>query len=133
MSTYATSILMSELGAQGYTTERLTDSLIHVNADEGHFVIECDPNDEVFYRVIFPRFWSVDNEEERKRVIEAAAKATAKTKSAKVFIVDDSTWISVELFAARPEHFRNVVLRCMRAIQSARQTFMIGMMESLVE
>jgi hypothetical protein len=56
-------------------------------------------------------------------VINAAQKATSKTKVAKVFTVRDDTWASIELFLDGPEQMTEVFRRSMTALQSAVRTF----------
>ena len=82
-----------------------------------------DENDEQFYRLVVPNFWTIESDEERERVIRAAMQASAKTKVAKIFPVKDDTWASVELFLSGPEEFGGVFARSLSALQSAVRTF----------
>ena len=87
------------------------------------YFVFADPNDAPFFRLVFPSFWSIENEDERAKAYVAAHDATAQTKVAKVFVVEDDTWASLELFCDPPETVRPVLLRGLSAVQSAVDTF----------
>jgi len=87
-----------------------------------------DEKDEQFFRLVFPNFWSIDSDKERVKVVAASSHATAATKVAKIFPVDNNTWGTIELFVASPDHFKGVFARSMGALQAAVQTF-IGQMK----
>ena len=54
----------------------------------------------MFFRLVFPNFWEIESDGERAQALGAAQEATADTKVAKVFLVKDNVWASVELFVA---------------------------------
>ncbi len=93
------------------------------------FFIAVDDEDEDFFRIVFPNFWSIDSEEERARVERAALEATAKTKVAKVFPVRDDTWATIEIFCTPPESFRHVFRRSLSALRAGIKNFQEAMNE----
>ena len=87
------------------------------------YFVFVDGTDTQFFRLVFPSFWSIENEEERAKAYVAAHDATAQTKVAKVFVVKNDTWASLELFCDPPETVRTVLTRGLSAVQSAVDTF----------
>ncbi len=75
-----------------------------------------DENDEEFFRLVYPGFWSIESELEREKA-QRALTATAQTKVAKVFLVCDNTWASIEMFCSPPEVFRTAFHRSLRALR----------------
>jgi hypothetical protein len=63
-----------------------------------HFYISQDESDPEFYRILCPGIWKIESEEERAVVFIAASDTCKGMKVAKVFVVDDEAWASVELF-----------------------------------
>ena len=72
---------------------------------------------------MFPNFWSIESEAEREKVVHACTTATASTKVAKVFIVRDNVWATIELFCSPPEHFMSVFDRSMGALMTGVANF----------
>jgi hypothetical protein len=117
------SVIMEHVRSEGYVPTIDNDGDILFKAEGRSYFVILDENDEQFYRLVFPNFWSIDDDVERERVIRAASVATAKTKVAKVFPVKDDTWASIELFLSSPEQFNSVFARSLSALQSAVRTF----------
>jgi hypothetical protein len=67
------------------------------------WLILVDANDPTFFRVTIPTVWQIEDPLERLRVIEAANEASARIKVAKVYVVDDYAWVSVELLLDKPQ------------------------------
>jgi len=97
---------------------------------EGRSVfIRIDPDDTEFLMFCCPNLWKCESEEEELRGLAAASYATATTKVAKVSIVADQAWVSVELFLPAPEHLRNVLTRSLGAMHAAIRNFVDKMDE----
>lgn len=114
------------LKGEGYSPETIKEGVVF-KAEGKTYVIMVDENDEQFFRLVFPNFWSIDNDKERAKVTAAANQATAATKVAKVFPVENNTWGTIELFVASPDHFKGVFTRSMGALQAAVQNFVGAM------
>ena len=106
--------------------------------DDGDVVFKCegrtyiiwiDEDDEDFFRLVFPSFWPIESEEERLHVLIASQHATSKAKVAKIYMVGDDTWGSIEMFCSPPEAFKPVFRRCIPAIQAAVGAFREKMQE----
>jgi hypothetical protein len=116
-------IILEYLREEGYLPKLDEDGDIVFKCEGRTYYVILDGNDEQFFRLVFPNFWSISDEEERARVMSAAQAATAKTKVAKIFPVKDDTWASVELFLPSAEAFNAVFSRSMSALRAAVQTF----------
>ena len=86
------------------------------------YIILVDDDDE-FFRLIFPNFWSIDSEDERIKVQDAALHASSRTKVTKIFPAQDDTWAVIEMFCNPPENFKSVFSRSMSALQAGVRTF----------
>ena len=111
------------LREEGYSPKVDEDGDIVFKIEGRVYLIMIPEDDEEFFRIIFPNFWSIGSEEERVKVNTACMEATKDTKVAKVFPVRDNTWASIELFCMPPESFRLVFRRCMSALRRAVDTF----------
>ena len=109
---------------EGYAPQRDSDGDVAFKYEGRFYVVVIDEADPMFFRLIFPNFWSIDDEEERARVAAASLEACRSTKVAKVFPVQDNTWASVELFVDPFENYRAVFFRALGALQAATQTFL---------
>lgn len=116
-------MIMEYLREEGYLPKLDEDGDIVFKCEGRTYYVILDGSDEQFFRLVFPNFWSITDEDERARVETAAQVATAKTKVAKVFPVKDDTWASVELFLPSAEAFNAVFSRSMSALRAAVQTF----------
>jgi hypothetical protein len=115
------------LKGEGYSPETIKEGVVF-KAEGKTYVIMVDENDEQFFRLVFPNFWSIDSDKERVKVVAASSHSTAATKVAKIFPVDNNTWGTIELFVASPDHFKGVFTRSLGALQAAVQTF-VGQMK----
>ncbi len=117
------------LTAEGYVPKLDDDGDLAFKYEGRLYVVILDDMDDVFVRLVFPNFWPIESAEERGRVVRAAQVATAQTKVAKIFVVEDNVWGSVELFCSPPEVFTNVFRRSMSALQAAVEKFAAKMRE----
>ena len=108
---------------EGYAPKIDSDGDVVFKFEGGNYLLLLDEKDEEFFRLVFPGFWSIESEQERAMATQAALAATAQTKVVKVFLVDDNTWASIEMFCNPPESFKSVFLRCIRALQAGVQNF----------
>lgn len=114
---------------EGFAPRIDEDGDVAFKYEGGSYVIIVDDKDDVFFRLIYPGFWSIESEEERTKVTQAALHATAQTKVAKVFMVRDNTWASIEMFCSPPEAFKPVFSRCLSALRTGVDTFRTKMRE----
>jgi len=120
---------MEYLDGEGYRPEIDSDGDVRYKHEGRTYFIIVDEKDQEFFRICFPSFWSVDDEIERRQVLVACDHATGTTKVAKVYTVGDKVWGSYELFIQKPEDFKPVFARGMRAIRAAVASFVSKMRE----
>lgn len=114
---------------EGYEPEIDQDGDVIFRDGGRIYLILIDENDDEFFRLVFPNFWSIESEEERQRVERAAIFATAMTKVAKVFPVRHNVWATIEMFVSPIEGFKAVFERSMRALNVAVHSFVQKMQE----
>jgi hypothetical protein len=117
------------LRGEGYVPEDGPDGHLVFKVEGRTYLIIVDEADEDFFRIVFPNFWSVENEEDRVKIEGAALHATAGTKVAKVFPVRDNVWATIEIFCSPPEGFKTVFQRSMSALRAGVATFAEKMRE----
>jgi hypothetical protein len=112
------------LREEGFRPEVDDDGDIRFKYEGGIYYITVS-DDERYFQVIFPAFWSIESAKERSRALRAAVRATRETKVAKVFLNsrEDDVWATAELFADPPSAVQPVFARCLRAIDVAIEVF----------
>ena len=115
------------LTTEGYRPTQDGDGDLIFKKEGRTYLIICDDEDRMFFRLVFPNFWSIDSDAERLQALSAAQESTADTKVAKVFLVRDNVWASVELFVADPAAVAPVFERSMGALESAVNRFASAM------
>jgi hypothetical protein len=111
------------LAGEGYPHEIDNDGDVLFKCEGRSYFILISENDHEYFKLVFPGFWSIDNDAERERVERAALLATADTKVAKVYPVGDNVWATIELFCMPPENFKAVFRRSMSALRHSVDTF----------
>ena len=96
------------LKEEGYSPKTDDDNDITFKVEGRSYLIMLDDEDDEFFRIVFPGFWSIETPDERLRVERAALKTTAETKVAKVFTVRDNTWATVDMFSTSADHTKSV-------------------------
>ena len=115
--------MLNYLKTEGYVPNLDSDGDVHFKYEGGHYFACFHNDDPGFFRIIYPKFWSIDDEDERERVIRAANRTTARTKVAKIFTVEDETWGSIELFISDFAQIEKFFPRMMSALKAAINTF----------
>ncbi|MEN8220285.1 MAG: hypothetical protein ABFS56_28825 [Pseudomonadota bacterium] len=95
------------------------------------YIILVSENDPEFFRIVLPNIWFIESKKERQKALVAADYATAEIKVAKVLVVGDQVWVSLELFISKPEQFKGIFKRSMSALQAATKAFVEKMRQSL--
>lgn len=122
-------LYLSFLKREGYIPKLDEDGDISFKSESKNYYIFIDEKDPQFFRLVFPGFWEIENEKERARVLMAASHATWQTKCAKVFMVKDNVWASIEIFVAEPKDFEPVFSRSMAALRTSVSNFVAKMRE----
>lgn len=111
------------LAEEGFVPKIDDDGDVAFKCEGRTYAILIDKDDDTFFHLALPCFWSIENEAERAQVEQAALFATSRTKVAKVYPTKDNTVAAVELFCSPPEAFKTVFPRAMRALQSCVMSF----------
>lgn len=130
MTTEVAQLIVDHLKNEGFVPRIDEDGDVVFKAEGRTYFVnfERDGDDGLwFFRLVFPNFWSVDDEDERKRMEHAALVATRRIKSAKIFLTDDDTCGSIEVFTSSPQEFVKIVLRSLSALQGAVRLFQAEM------
>lgn len=122
---------MAYLADEGYRPSIDEDGDIQFKREGYTLYIGVDAEDTEFFRVFNANIWEIESADELARARMAADHATRVTKVSKVFLTSDlkDVWVSTELFVARPEDFKAVFERSLRALDYARNEFLKRMKE----
>ncbi len=110
------------LDKKGYHPET-EEGFVRFRHAGGVYLVAVDANDEEYFRLIFPNFWEITDDAERQKVLRACDTATAETKVAKVFIVRDNVWGTIEIFCPEIQQFQQIFDRSMSALRAAVNKF----------
>ncbi|ADN02580.1 hypothetical protein [Spirochaeta thermophila] len=105
------------------------DGDVEFHYDGGIYYIIVDEEDPEYFSIIYPNFWEIESEDEYQQVLVAADYVTALSKVAKVYIVDDNVWATVEMILPSPEDFAQVFDRAMGLLQNGVYNFVLKMKE----
>ncbi len=117
------------LSEEGYKPKIDSDGDVQFKREGKTYFISVADNDPEFFRVVLPAIWSIESEEERSQALVAADRSNALCKAAKVYTVADNVWVSLELFVAQPEDFKNVFRRAISALDNGAVAFAKAMRE----
>jgi hypothetical protein len=106
------------LRSEGYRPTVDEDSDVIFKSEGRTYIIQVDSRDPCFFRLIYPNFWSLESDDERERALEAASEANKVVKVAKIFLVRDDTWASIELFCETPDSYKALLTKSMGALQA---------------
>ena len=110
------------LAEAGYAPKIDEDGDVLFKCEGMTFFIRVDDDDE-FFRLVCPNFWPINSDEERDRVVHAAAAVNNSIKVAKVYPVRDDTWASVEMYCSPPDAVLPVLLRAMGTLRGIVSEF----------
>ena len=122
-------IYVSFLKSEGYMASIDGDGDVTFKREGKEYFIGVDERDPQFFRLVIPNIWPIENEAERQKVLIAAHHSTAVAKCAKVFMVKDNVWVSIEIFVNSPEDFRPLFNRSISALQTGVGSFVEKMRE----
>ena len=115
--------IVKYMASEGYIPELDKDGDVRLKCEGLTFYIELLEDDETYYRLVLPNFWSIDTEEERGRAIIAANSVADRIKAAKVIMVRDDMWATLEGFYPSVDRYLPVIARCIKATRAAAMRF----------
>jgi hypothetical protein len=116
---------VSYLRREGYQPEIDSDGDILFKAEGSTLYIYVYENDPNYFRMVYPYFWSIESEEEMRRVAEIASYVTRTTKVVRVYMERDNedTSIDVAILMDKPEDFKKHFSRLLTIIFQSRREF----------
>lgn len=105
------------LKEQGFRCERDDDGDIRFRY-QGVGMFCCKDRDNGFLRIIMPGIYDVDGN--RERVLEAINTIARELKVIKAFLVNDSLWLSIEMFIDSTANIDNFIERCLDIMITGR-------------
>ncbi len=115
---YACDLVENWLKNQGFRCERDSDGDVRFRY-EGVGMFCCKDKDEKFLRIIMPGIYDVDND--RVKVLEAINTICRDIKAIKAFLVQDSLWLSIEMFVDSTPDVEDFIERCLDIMIAARK------------
>ncbi len=104
---------------QGYRPSIDEDGDVTFKYEGGHYYLSVSEDDDLFFQLVYARFWNLEDEDERLRGINAANEINMRFKVVKVYIRNDDTSATIECFMHHPNDFKGYFERSLRALQRA--------------
>lgn len=101
----------------GYSARIDSDGDVEFRYENWFVYLEVNDEDPGYFRVFLPNLWRIDNADTAYLAMEACLRIAAETKVIKAYLVNDSVWISAELFLKNPQDFADLLPRCLRAME----------------
>lgn len=116
---------LNYLKKEGYVPELDSDGDVKFKKEGyGYFIdISAQERDPHYLRIIFPNFWSIDNDLERLEVLAAADYVNSDIKVVKLYTVKDNVWATVEIFLANKQDFKEIFPRLMSVLSGGIESF----------
>lgn len=107
------------LSSEGYRYEIDGDGDIHFKFEGVHLYFTVDEHDPYFFRLMMPNVYKVEGN--RIKVLEAINTVCRDLKVMKAFLVEDSLWLSVELFLDSTPELDDFFPRCMGLMKAGME------------
>ncbi|HNX58595.1 MAG TPA: hypothetical protein PKK43_05830 [Spirochaetota bacterium] len=117
------------LETQGYRGRVDRDGDVGFMCEGQYYFIQIEPDAPKFFRLVLASDWKIDGEKDRMRIIQAAEYATRVTKGAKVFLVNNRVWVTVEQFLPDKGGYRKIFSLSMEALKNGMLAFLEKMNE----
>jgi hypothetical protein len=119
------------LRREGYLPEIDSDGDIRFKKEGQTYLIDvrAQVEDSQYLRILFPNFWSIDNDIERLEVLAVADYVNSDIKVVKLYTVKDHVWATVEIFISNQEDFKDIFSRIMSVLSGGVERFAKKMRE----
>jgi len=114
---------MDFLEGEGMESHIDNDGDVQFEYESRTYFIEVNEEDDEFFRLVLPNIWPIESVSEGLEVVQACDEVNRSMKCTKAYTTNDDVWIAVELFIARPDAFKGVFERCLKAIDQGVETF----------
>ena len=109
------------LNSEGYHYDIDKDGDIHFKFNGKHMLFIADERDLLFFRIIMPGIYDIENN--REKVLEICNEITCGIKVVKAFVVRDEVWLSIEMFIDSNPDIGDFFERCCDILISAYHKF----------
>jgi hypothetical protein len=121
---------MTYLRAEGYSPSVDSDGDILFKSEGRNYYIIVDDEDLEYFCLLYPNFWEIESESERRTASAAIMDANRTTKVAKAYITSrDDTCVEAGIYLNTPQDFKRHFSRMLDAIQVVRRKFINAMNE----
>lgn len=117
------------LAEEGFKPDLDDDGDVRFKREGKTYFIQVNEEDPEFFRLVFPNFWKIEDEADLLKVLRAADWANRKTKSCKVFMMQDNMWATIEAFLPKSDDFKPILMRCLSAMETGVSNFAQKMKE----
>jgi hypothetical protein len=117
------------LTGEGYRPEVDSDGDVSFKKEGLTYYVIVTETDAEFFELALPNIHHIEDEDGRVAALAAADYSNAKSKVSKVYLVNDDVWVTVELFIASPDDYKDVFERSMAALLNGANNFIEKMSE----
>ena len=118
------------LKTEGFLPNIDTDGDIYFKYQGKIIIISVNEKDPLYYRMWMPKFWEIENDDERNKAYRAANDANHKLKVAKIAVTHNYVHAFVELFLGDTSDINLIFDRSIAALMGLVDTFCENMRKS---
>lgn len=96
---------------------------LYFRIEGGHYFLRVSEQDPLSFVLLYPNFYGVKTEGDRRRALEAACEVNTRTKAVKVFIAGNDTQAVVEVLLANEGDFKAVFARALELLRAGVSRF----------
>lgn len=111
------------LSEEGYTATVDAEGDLYFKVEGGHYFLRVNEDDTLSFILLYPNFYAVKNDTDRRRALEVASEVNTRVKLVKVFVANNDTQASVEVLLANESDFRSVFLRALGQLRAGVTRF----------
>lgn len=112
------------LKAEGYLPRMMETGDVGFKSEGFNLIVRIDPGDDGFFQVLFPGASSaLKDATEKQRALEACDEVNKRIKVAKLFLLDDVVYGSIELFLSTPDSYKAQFVRLLSALHGSARLF----------
>lgn len=114
----ASDLVENWLKSQGFRSERDSDGDLLFRYERVNLFCCKDDSDKQFLRIIMPNIYKVDGD--RTKVLEAINTIARDIKAIKAFLVENSLWLSIEMYIDSTPDIEDFIERCLDILIAGR-------------
>ena len=111
------------LETEGYKPSVNEMNDVVFKAEGRTFVISVDEADDQFLRVIFPNFWSIEDNEELVRALAMSNTVNSRIKVGKTIVVNNQVWAVAEMFVDSTPELGEFLPRILHILRHTAEVF----------